>query len=242
MAIKMTMSQKFKYKAEGYGKQWDPTTSITAYFTGLDKFCTSLADRNISTSVDKVTMAVGAWMWELEMFTKDQMVAWENKPTVQRTWQALQDYFTEKWLEHCQYLQATAKHSRFKDAALAVQELAAAKGEGETTAMMFALLQEQHKLQLEMLAVANQKTMDAMLERMNPIITGQGKAEDKENAQPSNTNAATGKGRKSRKKTKCPYCMKHVFHLAANCYELEANASKQWTGWKLVKDTTVAAA
>jgi hypothetical protein len=30
--------QKFEYKAEGYGKQWDPTTSITAYFTGLYKF------------------------------------------------------------------------------------------------------------------------------------------------------------------------------------------------------------
>ncbi len=38
MAIKMTTSQKFQYKAEGYGKQWDPTTSITACFTGLDKF------------------------------------------------------------------------------------------------------------------------------------------------------------------------------------------------------------
>ncbi len=37
-AINMTTSQKFKYKAEGYGKQWDPTTSITAYFTSLGKF------------------------------------------------------------------------------------------------------------------------------------------------------------------------------------------------------------
>jgi hypothetical protein len=37
-AIKITTYQKFKYKAEGYGKQWDPTTSITAYFTSLDKF------------------------------------------------------------------------------------------------------------------------------------------------------------------------------------------------------------
>jgi hypothetical protein len=37
-AIKMTTSQKFEYKAEGYGKQWDPTTKITAYFIGLDKF------------------------------------------------------------------------------------------------------------------------------------------------------------------------------------------------------------
>jgi hypothetical protein len=37
-AIKMTTSQKFKYKVEGYGKQWDLTTNITAYFTSLDKF------------------------------------------------------------------------------------------------------------------------------------------------------------------------------------------------------------
>jgi hypothetical protein len=37
-AIKMTTSQKFEYKAEGYGKQWDPTTSIMVYFTGLDMF------------------------------------------------------------------------------------------------------------------------------------------------------------------------------------------------------------
>jgi hypothetical protein len=201
-AIKMTTSQKFEYKSEGYAKQWDPTTSITAYFTGLDKFCTSLTDRGISTSVNKMTMAAGARMWELEMFTKDQMVAWENKPATQQTWQALQDYFTEKWLECHQYSQATAKHSRFKDVALTAQEMAMAEGEGEMTAMMYALLQEQHRLQMEMLAAANQQTMDAMLEQMNAIIAGQGKALDKENIRPPNTNATTGTGRKSRKKTK----------------------------------------
>ncbi len=99
MAIKMRTSQKFEYKAEGYGKQWDPTMSIMAYFTGLDKFHTSLTDCNILTSVDEMTMAAGARMWESEMFTKDQMVAWENKTPAQQTWQALQEYFTEKWLE-----------------------------------------------------------------------------------------------------------------------------------------------
>jgi hypothetical protein len=38
MAIKMTTYQKFEYKAKGYRKQWDPTTSIMAYFTSLDSF------------------------------------------------------------------------------------------------------------------------------------------------------------------------------------------------------------
>ncbi len=110
MAIKMMTSQKFEYKAAGYGRPWDPTTSITAYFTALDKFRTSLADRGIFTSLEEMTMAAGARMWESKMFTEDQMVAWENKPATAQTWQALQDFFTEKWLERRQYSQATAKH------------------------------------------------------------------------------------------------------------------------------------
>ncbi len=239
MAIKMTTSQKFEYKSKGYATQWDPTTSITAYFTGLNKFRTSLADCDISTSIDKMTMAAGAWMWESEMFTKDQMVAWENKPAAQQTWEALQDYFTEKLLERRQYSQAMVKHSRFKDAALAAQEMAMAEGEGEMTVMMFALLQEQHRSQMETLAAANQQTMDTMLEQMNAIIAGQGNALDKENIRPPNTNATTSTGRQSRKKTKCLHCKKYVFHLAAYCYKLEANASKRWTGWKSVKDAAV---
>jgi hypothetical protein len=143
MAIKMTISQKFEYKAEGSGKQCDPRTSITAYFTGLNKFRTSLADRSIATSIKEMTMVAGARMWESEMFTKDQMVAWENKTAAQQTWQNLQDYLTEKWLEQRQYVLATAKHSWFMDPALTAQELAAAEDEDKTTAMMFALLQEQ---------------------------------------------------------------------------------------------------
>ncbi len=240
MAIKMMTSQKFEYKAEGYGKQWDPTTSITAYFTTLDKFRISLANRGISTSVNEMTMAAGARMWESEMFTEDQMVAWENKTAAQQTWQALQDYFTEKWLERRQYSQATAKHSRFKDAALAAQETAAAEEEGEASAMMFALLQEQHRAQLDAMASANQKAMDAMFERMNAIVTSKGAGPDKENAPPrgnGNPGSENDTGTTKRKKKKCPHCGKTVFHKATECYELEANASKWWAGWKSVKET-----
>jgi hypothetical protein len=61
-------------------------------------------------------------------------------------------------------LAATAKQSCFKEAALAVQEQAAATEEGEMQAMMFALLQEQHQSQLEAMAVANKATMEAMME------------------------------------------------------------------------------
>jgi hypothetical protein len=197
-----------------------------AYFTGLDKFCTSIANHGILTSVADMMMAAGARMWKSEMFTKDQMVAWENKPAAQQTWQLLQDYFTEKWLEHCQYLQAMAKHSQFKDTALAAQEQAAAEDEGKATAMMFALLQEQHKNQMEAMAIACQKTMDAMMERMNALIgMGHGKPEDKENTLPATGNASNGTASKKRNKKKCLHCGKHVFHKPADCYELEANAN-----------------
>jgi hypothetical protein len=121
MAIKITTSQKFEYKAKGYGKQWDPRTSITTYFTDLDKFQTSLANCGIARSTKEMTMAAGAKMWETKMFNEDQKVTWENQTAVQHTWQNLQDYFMEKWLEQRQYLQAIAKHSHFKDAALAAR-------------------------------------------------------------------------------------------------------------------------
>ncbi len=101
-AIKMTTSQKYDYKTEGYKKSWDPTMNIMAYFTSLDKFQISLADRGISTSVKEKAIAAGTRMWESEMFTEDQMVAWENKPAVDQTWVNLQTYFTEKWLERRQ--------------------------------------------------------------------------------------------------------------------------------------------
>ncbi len=104
-------------------------------------------------------MAAGARMWESKMFTKDQRVVWENKTLVQQTWQNLQDYFMDMWLEQRQYSQATAKQLQFKDAALEAKKLAAAEEEGKTMAMMFALLQEQHKAQLEAMVVANKQAM-----------------------------------------------------------------------------------
>jgi hypothetical protein len=241
-AIKMSTSQKFEYKTEGYKAPWDPTTSITAYFTGLEKFKNSLANRGISTSIKEMTMAAGARMWESKMFTEDQLVLWENKPAANQTWQALQDYFTEKWLECRQYSLATAKHSRFKDAALAAQEQVTAEEEGEASAMMFALLQEQHKTQLEAMAMANQKAMEAMFEQINAIVGGQCKAVDKENTPPAIGNKGNSTIGTKRNRKKCTHCKKHVFHKPSDCYELEVNKSKCWTGWKSVKDAGAALA
>jgi hypothetical protein len=45
-----------------------------AYFTGLNKFQTSLANHGIATSIKEMMIAAGTGMWESKMFTEDQMV------------------------------------------------------------------------------------------------------------------------------------------------------------------------
>ncbi len=59
-AIKMTTSKKNNYKTKGIHKVWDPTMSITAYFSGLNRFQVSLDDRGILTNIKEKTMVAGS--------------------------------------------------------------------------------------------------------------------------------------------------------------------------------------
>jgi hypothetical protein len=68
--------------------------------------------------------------------------------------------------------------------------------------MIFAMLQEQHQSQLEAMAAANKAAMEAMMERMNALVTAQGgrkhdPAADKENTPPLQTEARRMTPRKS---------------------------------------------
>ena len=241
-AIKMTTAQKYEYKTNGYNAPWDPTTSITAYFTALDRFQISLGNRGISTSDAEKTMAAGAQMWQSEMFTEDQMLLWENKTPALQTWAALQTFFTEKWLERKQYSATTAKQSRFKEAALLAQETAAAEEEGETQALLFSMLQEQHDKQMATMAAANKANMDAMLEKMNALVAASGGRRqydtNKENTPPAGTPSVGGGGdvqkKPKRKKTLCPNCKSFVYHSHDKCYELETNKDARYPGWKSI--------
>jgi hypothetical protein len=169
-AIRMMTAQKYKYKTNGYNTPWDPMMSITAYFTLLDHFQVLLGNRGIVTSNEEKMMAAGAQMWQSEMFTEDQMVFWENRGVMAQTWAALQTYFTAKWLEQKQYLAMMAKQSQFKEAVLLAQETAAAKEEGETQAMLFAMLQDQHTKQIAQMEATNKSNMDTMMEQMNALV------------------------------------------------------------------------
>jgi hypothetical protein len=81
-----------------------------------------------------------------------------------------------------------------------------------------------------------------MFEQINAIVGGQCKVVDKENMLPATGNAGKSTGGTKRNRKKCTHCGKHVFHKPSICYDLEANTSKRWTGWKSVKDTGVASA
>jgi hypothetical protein len=193
MAIKMTTAQKHEYKTMGYNIPWDPTTSITAYFTQLNRFQVSLGNRGIAMSKAEKTMAAGAQMWQSKMFTEDQMGAWENKPAMQQTWAALQAYFTKKWLERKQNSATTAKQSRFKEAALLAQEKAAAKEEGESQAMLFTMLHNQYDNQIAAMTATHKANRDALMERMNAILAGGG---EKQTAQHDKDNTPLGQNRR----------------------------------------------
>jgi hypothetical protein len=101
--------------------------------------------------------------------------------------------------------------------------------------MMFALLQDQHKAQLEAMVAANKQEMDAMLWYMNALITGQGKAVDKVTATIPNSNTGQASNTMNRKKKVRTNCGKLIFHKPQTCYELESNASKHNPGWKSSK-------
>ncbi len=81
-----------------------------------------------------------------------------------------------------------------------------------------------------------------MFKQINAIVDAQFKAVDMENTPPATGNTGKSPGWTNRNRKKCTHCGKYVFHKPSDCYELEANTSKRWTGWKSVKDASVASA
>ena len=133
-----------------------------------------------------------------------------------------------------------AKQSWFKEAALQAQEAAAAEEEGETQAMLFAMLQDQHTKQIAQMEATNKANMEAMMEKMNALVTANATRQpDKENTPPGgNVKPPGGGGDKAkkprRKKTLCPNCKCFAMHKPELCYELEANKAKRYPGWQSV--------
>jgi hypothetical protein len=60
----------------------------------------------------------------------------------------------------------------FKEAALLAQETEAAEDKGESQAMLFIMLQEQHNRQNEAMTATNKANMDVMMKRVNALVAG----------------------------------------------------------------------
>ncbi len=114
---------------------------------------------------------------------------------------------------------------------LLAQETAAAKEEGETRAMLFAMLQDQHTKQIAKLEVTNKSKIDAMMEQMNALVAAGGAQQthqlDQETTPLGRNIIPLGNGdqvRKPRqKKALCPNCKCFVLHKPASYYELKVN-------------------
>jgi hypothetical protein len=111
--------------------------------------------------------------------------------------------------------------------------------------MLFAMLQEQQDRQIATMTATNKANMDAMMERMNALVTGEaGRCpthHDKEstptvgNSLPTLTGSGTIQPKKPKRcKCMCPHCKMFVLCKPDTCVEVEANKDKRWPGWKLV--------
>jgi hypothetical protein len=85
------------------------------------------------------------------------------------------------------------------------------------------------------MAVANIQAMDAMLEHMNALIAGQGRATDKPTATVPNSNSGQAPNTANCMKKERTNCVKLIFHKPQTCFELESSASKHYPGWKSSK-------
>jgi hypothetical protein len=185
-------------------------------------------------------MATGAQMWQSEMFTVK--IKWLCRKT------SLQQLkrgptFSSTLLKNCskgsnihQQLTINLDSGRLY---CSCRETAAAKEGGETQAILFAMLQEQHNNQMETMAATNKSNMDAMMENALVASSSGRRHNGKENTPPTgNTTPASG-GTDATKKPKCkkklcPDCKMFVFPNPDTWYELEVKEATQYPGWKSV--------
>jgi hypothetical protein len=136
----------------------------------------------------------------------------------------------------------TAKQSGFKEAALLAQQTAAAKEEGKTQALLFAMLQDHHAKQIAQMEATDKTNMDAMMEQMNALMAVGGARHthqpDKVNTPPGSNVIPLGIGARAKKhrwkKALCPNCKFFVMHKLASCFEHESNKALHYPGWKSI--------
>ena len=95
------------------------------------------------------------------------------------------------------------------------------------------------------MAAANKVAMEAMMERMNALVTALGGRKHDPAADKGNEPPLTNRGKEIDikkgptrcKNALCPHCKAFVYHKPEKCLELEVNKYKCWPGWKSIKAT-----
>jgi hypothetical protein len=112
----------------------------------------------------------------------------------------------------------------------------------QNTAILFAMLQNQHAKQIMQMEATNKTNMNPMMEQINALVAA-GRAQqahhpDKENTPPGRNVIPLGGGDRAKKprwkKALCPNCKCFVMHKPASCYELKANKASHYLGWKSI--------
>ena len=106
-----------------------------------------------------MTAAV-ARMWESGFFTEEKLIEWEKKDGGDQTWAAVQTYFGGLYHDHKQYSKATAKRARMSKGMNNIEENAKEQAaEKDDASMMFAMMQEQHSEQMNIMREQNEAAM-----------------------------------------------------------------------------------
>ena len=99
---------------------WDRNDDIETYFIKADNFEEDLHENygiKWPTSM-KITQAEDE-MYRSNMFSNEELMAWEEKPRADKTWVHLRTYFKDRWTATMQYQGDTPHKNGFESAASA---------------------------------------------------------------------------------------------------------------------------
>jgi hypothetical protein len=210
---------------------WSPAEVPTKYFNRIDKAQGQLAHANVQ--IDRRATILMALKSFKDAGNYDAPIwEWEARPAATQTYANLKMMMSMEYSKlNCQDA-VTARATRHASAN-AVEKFA------QATEELVAELTEKHLKQIEALIKRNNKAMAkltaALLKNKVPAAAPAiFSAARTTNAKQSEQAQIWAK--KKRNAMECPHCNKfHPNQAHSQCWELEANASKQPAGWKSSK-------
>ena len=112
-----------KTKMKDVNIPWDRDDDIETYFVKADKLEEYLQDNygiKWPTSM-KITQAEDE-MYRSNMFSKEELMTWEEKPMADKTWVHLRMYFKDRWTAKVRYQWDTPHKNGFESAASAEED------------------------------------------------------------------------------------------------------------------------